>query len=351
MLTDSLYPVITEDIMKLTAADLPWEGLRGSSVLVTGATGTVASYLVFALLHLNDERNLGVRVIALARDPDKAARKMGSAASRRDIEWIYQDVCEPLRYPGDIGYIIHAASPANPKFFASDPAGTIDANVLGARNLLEAARTKGSKKFLFLSSSEVYGKPTAEGLLREEAYGSLDSAWVRSCYPESKRLAETYCAAYAKQYGLACHAVRIAHIYGPSMDRNDGHAIAEFMRCALDGRDIVLKSDGSARRAYVYVSDVASGLFTVLLKGRDMVYNLTNEEQVVSVGELARMIADASPGKGMRVEYDIPADPVKLGFLSYQPGLLSSERLRSLGWKPEVTLKEGIGRTLRVLGG
>lgn len=348
MIDNALHSIIVEDIKTIVDAPLPWEDLRGASVLISGASGMVASYLVYTLLQLNDERDLGINVVAIVRNPEKAKQKMGKLLEREDIMLLTQDVSDPVPYDGPVDIIIHAASPANPRFFASDPVGTIRANAQGTANLLELAREKNTKRFLFLSSSEVYGKAGDGGLLGEDAFGLLDSASARSCYPESKRLAETLCAAYAQQYGLVCHIARIAHIYGPSMDRDDGHVFAEFMRCALDGKDMVIKSDGLAERVYVYVSDVALGLFTILLKGSGFVYNLTNEEQAVSIRALAAMMAGVFPEKNLKVSFKEPPPGTNTGFLSYKVGLLSGAKLRGLGWKPTISLEEGISRTISV---
>lgn len=349
LVKNAVHPVIAEDVERIVGEDLPWEALRGATVLVAGAGGMAGSCLLHTLLHLNDAKALGIRAVALVRNGNKARVKLGGLLSRRDVVLLEQDVTAPVRFAGPVDAVIHAASPASPGQFASDPVGTIDANALGTANLLRLAVEKGASRFLFLSSGEVYGMAGRGAPLDEDAAGELQSYATRACYPESKRLAETYCAAYADQYGLACRAARIGHMYGPGVDREDGHAYAEFLRCALEGRDIVLRSDGSLERPYTYVSDVVSGLFYILLKGEEPVYNVADETQVVSIGELARIVIESAFERDLCIVCNAPAPAEKTGFLPYRVGLMSSGRLRSLGWRPRVPLREGMGRTVAAL--
>lgn len=348
-MADTLHHLIAEDIAGIAREKLPWEQLRDATVLISGASGMAASYIVYTLQHLNDTENLNIRIAALVRNIGRARSRLGAALDRPDTVLLAQDVCDPITFDGPVDCIFHAASPASPKNFAANPIGTLDANTLGTRNLLELARQKHAKKFMLLSSAEVYGRASGEAPLGEETPGVLESMAARACYPEGKRVAEAYCAAYAQQYGLRCHAARIAHMYGPSMDREDGHVVAEFIRHALDGQDITLKSDGSLRRAYVYVSDVASGLFTMLLRGEAPVYNITNEDQVVSIRELAQAVLAACPEKNLQLRFELPPATANTGFSPHGVGLLSAARLRGLGWAPKTSLAEGLARTVAVL--
>ncbi len=348
-MAEALHHLVAEDIEGIAREELPWEQLRDATVLISGASGMAASYLVHTLQHLNNTKSLNIRIAALVRNPSNARLKLGDTLDRPDTVLLAQDVCDPIVVDGPVDYIFHAASPASPKNFAANPVGTLDANTMGTRNLLELARQKHARKFVLLSSAEVYGRATGEMPLGEETPGMLESMAARACYPEGKRAAETYCAAYEQQYGLRCCAARIAHMYGPSMNRDDGHVIAEFIRHAMDGRDITLKSDGSMRRAYIYVSDVASGLFTVLLRGEAPVYNITNEAQVVSIRELAEAVLAVYPEKNLQLRFDLPPATANTGFSLHGVGLLSAARLRSLGWEPRTNLREGLARTVAVL--
>lgn len=348
-MAESLHHLIAEDIAGIARERLPWERLRSATVLISGASGMAASYIVHTLQYLNDTQNMNIRLVALVRNPDRARLRLGAALDRPDTVLLAQDVCDPVAYDRPVDYIFHAASPASPKQFSADPVGTLDANALGTRSLLELARQKRTKKFVLLSSAEVYGRAGDDIPLGEEMPGVLESMAARACYPEGKRAAEAYCAAYAQQYGLCCQAARIAHMYGPSMDRDDGHVVAEFIRHALDGRDITLKSDGSMQRAYVYVSDVASGLFTVLLSGEAPVYNITNETQVVSIRELAQAVLATCPGHNLQLRFELPPAAANTGFSPHGVGLLSAARLRNLGWAPRMNLREGLARTFAVL--
>src|SRR5262249_53731189 len=158
---------------------------------------------------------------------------------------IVQDVCQPVTIDGPVDYIVHAASQASPKYFGRDPVGTLSANVLGTRHLLELARQKQSRGFLYFSSAEVYGQlDPARIPAPESACGPVDPLDVRSCYAESKRMGETMCVCWAYQYGVPARIVRPFHTYGPGMALDDGRVFSDFVAAIVQERDIVLTSNG-----------------------------------------------------------------------------------------------------------
>ncbi|MCL2882213.1 MAG: NAD-dependent epimerase/dehydratase family protein [Coriobacteriia bacterium] len=336
----------SKDIQEIISWELPWGEFRGKTILVTGASGMIPSYVVYTLLALNDEHALGLRVLALVRNEKKACALFGKLLDREDIKLLVQDVCKPVVVSEAIDLIIHGGSPARPSAHASAPTDTLKANLVGTLNLLDLAVQKGSQAFVLMSSSEVYGTVSSElDKIQEDDYGFIDILNSRSCYSEGKRAAETICAAYNAQFNITCRMPRFGHVYGPGLALDDGRVQADFAANVLRGEDIVLQSDGSSIRSYTYVSDAVAGLFFVLLKGTDSAYNIADSEGSVSIRQLAEAFASARPEKGLKVS----VQEAKSNDRSYNPAsfiALDDSRLRCLGWEPRVTLQKGVDRML-----
>jgi len=342
------HPVIQADLDRILAAGLPWERFAGRTVLVTGAAGFLAAYVVEVLLRLNETRGLApVRVVALVRREQAARERFARHLGRGDLAFCFQDVCDPLGLEERADFIVHAASPATPRAFARDPLGTFGANVLGTRNLLERAARDRAEGFLFLSSGEVYGLGNDTVIpTHEDAFGYLDPALVRSCYGEGKRAGETLCACYAALCGVPATLARIFHTYGPGMPLADGRVFTDFVADVLARRDLVMRSEGGASRAFCYLADTVEGLFTILLKGvPGRAYNVGNDRAELKVRELADLLAGLEPALGLKVRRELGADA---GYLAspIQRGCPDVTRLRELGWSPRTGPEEGFRRTL-----
>jgi len=342
------HKIVQEDLARIASEPLPWELLSGKTILVSGANGFLASYLIETLLYLNEVSGVDCHVVGLVRSRDKAEKRFAQHAGRGDLDFIIQDVCAPVRTKGPIHFVVHAASQASPKYYGVDPVGTLSANVLGSHQMLTLAYEKQSQAYLFFSSSEVYGRPDPHGAgIRESSFGGADPARVRACYAESKRMGETMCVCWAEQHGVPARIVRPFHTYGPGMPIDDGRAHADLVAQALSGRDLTLHSDGSARRAFCYLADAVAGFFTVLLKGTvGEAYNVGNPQGEISILELAKLVAGLFPEKRLQVTID-PG--------SQRPGYLAStvdqfrpniEKIEALGWRPGVSLRNGFERTL-----
>lgn len=339
-----LHPVIAADVDAVLDHDLPWEALHGTTVLVTGASGMLPSYVVHTLLRLNDAREAGLTVLGLVRNEAKARAVLAPYLDRPDFRLVVQDVASPLLLDGPLDVVVHGASAARPSLHSADPVGTMRANVLGTMSLLDLAVAKGAR-FALMSSAEVYGvQPEGTELIDENSYGGFDILSPRACYSEGKRAAETLCAAYAHQHGVVCRIGRFGHIYGPGMALDDGRVQAEFAAKVLAGDDIVLNSDGTATRTYTYVADAVAGFFYALLAGQDIVYNIADSDGLVSIRQLAEVFAAARPEAGIGVTVKV-ADTTGLYSAAKAQGL-SSARLRGLGWQPRVSLAEGVSRML-----
>lgn len=336
--------VIIEDLRRMCQADLPWQQLEGKTVLVTGATGMLASYVTWLLLCLHEEAGIDVSVVALCRDKQKAEEYFGEFLDKSYFHLLIQDVCDPIAYEGRVDYVFHLAGNASPHFINTDPVGIMKCNLQGTMNVLELARKKQTAKVVFASTREVYGANEHADRLDECSYGVLDPLDARSCYPESKRAAETLLKSYYLQYGVAFNTIRIAHAYGPTMKlENDGRVMADLMGDVVAGRDIVLKSSGEAIRAFLYITDAVIGLFTVLFYGENaMAYNLANEMEPISIKDLAQLLASLRANNSVQV---IISQGDQKGYCTYRRTALDTTALEQLGWKPRVSLEEGIKRT------
>ena len=225
-------------------------------------------------------------------DKVKSRKAFKNFLDKPYFKLLLQDVCNPIQYDGSIDYIFHLAGNASPHFINTDPVGIVKSNMLGTFNILELAKEKHSSKVIFASTREVYGKNEIEERLTETSFGTIDPMENRSCYPESKRAAETIFRSYFLQYGVSFNVLRIAHSYGPGMNlHSDGRVMADLMGNVVDGKDIELKSTGEALRAFCYITDAVLGIFYAALKGEPgEAYNLANETEEISIRDLAKML-------------------------------------------------------------
>lgn len=302
------------------------EDLAEKSVMVTGASGLIGSYVIDMLMTANRLFNLNITVYALGRNRDRLDKRFHRIKTDR-LVYVEQDVNQALTMDCPADYLIYAASNAYPAAFVKDPVGTMMSNIAGTKALLEYGRNHGCKRFLFVSSGEIYG----QGDLSLEEYtedyqGYVDILQPRSCYPVSKRAAETLCCAYTKQYGLDTVIVRPCHTYGPNTTEKDNRATVQFVNNVLQGENIVLKSAGSQMRSYCYVADCATALLTVLLHGKSQeAYNIANPAARVTIAEFARIAAQQS---GCEVVYE---DPDQAAIEEQTP--IAKQVLSSKNWK------------------
>ncbi len=334
-----------QDLRIAVDATCDIEKLCGCSVLITGATGLIGSFLVDTLLAYNQD-GADIDIYALGRSSDRLKARFDGAITDK-LHFVEHDVNEKPAFDFSVDYVIHAASNAYPAAFATDPVGTILSNVLGTNYLLDYAKTHGVKRFLFVSSGEVYGQgePSMEAF-PEHYSGYVDPTKARSCYPASKRAAETLCVSYTKQYGLDTVIVRPCHTYGPNATKSDNRANVQFVNSAMAGEDIIMQSRGTQMRSYCYIADCASALLTVLLRGESCeAYNLANPAARVTIAGFAEAVAKATGRQVLFAGEDVPKDQQTP--ITY--AVLSSDKLCALGWKGQYSVENGVLNTVKVL--
>lgn len=340
--------IVKQDLENIINHDLPWVKFKGKTVIVSGASGFLASYIVKTLLVLNHKRDYKINVIGLVRNENRAKEVFKDYINDKYFKLLVRDVNFPFKIKDKADYIIHAASKASPKYFAIDPAGVLLPNTIGTYNLLELARMNKIKCFVFISSSEIYGKGKGgKAAIKETDYGSLDPTDQRSCYGESKRMGENMCVVWMGQYKVPIKIVRLFHTYGPGMDLTDGRIQADLVCDVVSGRDLILKSDGRARRAFCYITDAVLGIFTVILKGKiGGSYNIGNKGAEVSISDLAETLRDLFPKKNLKVKYQERKAGDKYLRSKYLVVRPNTDKIRKLGWKPEYPLKKGFKRMI-----
>lgn len=337
-----------EDLLTSISASVGIERLRDKTILITGATGTIGSYLIDMLLKYN-EQGAGIRIIAANFDMEALHNRFDDVKTEF-LSYAAHNILGDIKWDFDCDYIIHTAGFAFPDAFTKNPVGTIWGNISGTYQLLNYAREHKASRLLYISSGEVYGQGDLSLDAFEETYGGyVDPTSPRSCYPGSKRTTETLCASYSQQFGLETVIVRPCHTYGPCIGSADNRAHAQFFRNGLAKQDIVMKSAGTQMRSYCYVADCCSAILTVLLNGvSGEAYNSANPDVRVTIAELAQAIASAA---GCKVVFETPTALDIANQTPIAKQVLSSKKLESLGWKGHFSLEKGVEHTLNIIRG
>lgn len=313
------------------------QNLNNKTVLVSGATGMIGSQLIRRLLETD-----GVKVVGLFRN--EAKRDFLFPGNNPRLSWVQCDVDKKVSIPGETDYIVHTAGvTGGSKKHVDYPMTTINTALNGTINMLELAKEKKAQGFVFLSSLEIYGKTDFDSFIKETDGGYIDITSVRSSYSESKRMCETICASYCKQFGVPAKIVRLAPAYGKGASYSDNRVLCEFARCVIEKKDIVLKSSGETVRNYCDVDDVAEAILLVLTEGTNgEAYNVANMDIEVSIKQLAERVIALYPESGIHLRFDLAEDITKLGYNQTIKIRLDSSKLMQLGWIPHNGLDQMI---------
>lgn len=347
LLDNELY---LSDVKAVAEMELPWDKLVNSSMLISGASGMIGSFLIDVIMYRNMHTSMNCKVYALGRNEEKAKQRFDYSWDTDTFEFISCDINKPL-FRDDIknvDYVLHLASNTHPVAYASDPIGTITTNILGAQNMLDFAVEHNATRFAFASSNEIYGENRGDVEKFDESYcGYIDCNTLRAGYPESKRCGEALCQAYMRQKGLDIVIPRLTRTYGPTMLMSDTKALSQFILKAINGEDIVLKSAGTQYYSYTYVADAVSGLLTVILKGESgEAYNIADDASDIMLKDLAQIIAEQA---GTKVVFELPDELESAGYSKATKARLESEKLQKIEWNANYDIKRGVGRTVNIL--
>lgn len=337
-----------EDIAYVAEIELPWHMMQNKSILISGASGLIASFFIDVIMRKN-QSGLNCKVYALGRNVEKAKKRFSPYWETPFFEFISHDINTALEINVDsVDYVLHMASNTHPVAYATDPIGTVTTNIIGTNNMLDFAVKHNAIRFAFASSNEIYGENRGDVEFFDECYcGYIDSNTMRAGYPESKRCGEALCQAYKKQKNLNVVIPRFTRSYGPSMLMTDTKAISQFIRRGIAGENIILKSAGTQYYSYTYVADAVAGLLTVLLKGENgNAYNIADEPGDIMLKDLAAAIAEVS---GTKVVFELPDDVEKAGYSTATKARLNGGKLKELGWTMKYDVKKGILRTVFIL--
>ncbi len=351
-MSDLARDVVAADVEYMLAkAEKSVERLRNGSMLITGAAGFLGYYLMHFIKGAN-ERGANIRVCAMDNFLRGEPAWLAEFQTLADFQIIKHDISQPL--PASLGqfdWVIHAASVASPMYYRKYPIETMDANVIGLRQLLDYGVEHRVKGLLFFSSSEIYGDPSADQIPTKETYnGNVSCTGPRACYDESKRFGESLCVNFAKYRHLPVTSVRPFNNYGPGLDIRDKRVIPDFCNDILNGRDITLLSDGSPMRTFCYIADTIPGYLLALTHGTaGEAYNIGADFDEMSIREMAETlieVARSELGYTGKLTFGRSDDA---HYLTDNPNRRcpNIDKARAaLGFSPSIKLSEGLIRTL-----
>ncbi len=326
-------------------SDFDWDLLKGKKILITGATGALARYIVHSLMEIWKRTNDGdAKVIILCRSREKAAKCFGEYLT--DSRFVVLEGCveTKIEYEDGIDYIFHGAGYSATKYFSTNPVEIISANTVGTYNLLQLAAEKKVKGFVFFSSCAV------NGVLKTDyyTYTGIDPVQSKNCYILGKQIGENMCVSFLEEYQVPAKIVRIGYSYGPYVDMDDGHLYSDFIRSIIRGEDLVIKGDGQKYLGCCYVTDAVRAFFKVLLEGRAGVpYVMRNQIEVKTLEGIAKLLTEeAFPDRKLHYRCEQKPQGETEKFVPIMPKLLMD-----MGWSPRVSLLDGFRRTVTIIEG
>ncbi|WP_201289281.1 NAD-dependent epimerase/dehydratase family protein [Pelistega ratti] len=340
-------PILQEDLEFIANKILNNGYFSNSTILITGATGLLGSLIVKSCLYANKIFNTNITVLATIRNREKADQVFQGFTSNPKLKLITNNLLEPITINESIDFIVHTASITASKEMVENPTSVLLTAFESTKNLLEYLKKHSNTKMVYVSSMEYYGQISDNyENVTEEQLGYIDLSKPRSSYPESKRVCEALCNAYTAQYNLEVCSARLAQTFGAGVPLSDSRVFAQFAKSAVNKTDIILHTSGQSEGNYCYTADAIYGLFLLLQKGQQgQSYNIAHNHS--SILNMAKMVAEKIGHNQIKVKVQIPENINSLGYAPDVKLKLNSDKLKNLGWQPEVDLENMFKRMIK----
>lgn len=325
----TLNRVLERDLQKFIQ-DFPFiNDISGKTILITGASGLIGSLLVESLLKINENYKAGIKIIAIVREKKKQF-------AQDHINWIIQDIQDPIQTELKVDYLFHCAAPTSSKYMVQHPVNVLETMFRGTGRVLEFSKNSDVNSIVYLSSIESYGSFSTDKEIDENESGYINPLSARSCYPIGKKAAEALCYSYFAEYNLPVKIARLTQTFGPGIKADDSRVFAQFARSAINKESIILHTEGGSAKPYCHVFDAINALFFILLKGGNgEAYNIANPETYTSIKEMADLVATKFSGSNVKIRKE-----ENTGYAPDTKTKLNVDKLLSLGWLPNYNLEE-----------
>ena len=321
--------VLEKDLQKFVQDFSFIEEISDKTILITGATGLIGSLLVKSLLKINRTHKTGIKVIGVARDKNKRFET-------DKVNWIIQDIKEPLPANLKANYLFHCAGATSSKFMIQHPVDVLETMFIGTEQVLRFSKDSRVESIVYLSSIESYGSFSSDKEIDENESGYINPLNARSCYPIGKKAAESLCYSYFSEYDVPVKIARLTQTFGPGIKEDDNRVFAQFARNAINKEPIILHTEGGSSKSYCYTLDALNALFYILLRGNNgEAYNIANPETYISVKEMANMVSSKFAGSSVKIKKEEDQ-----GYAPETKTRLKVDKLLQLGWAPSFKLEE-----------
>lgn len=338
---------IYQKSLEIFVRDIDWEFFKNRKFLIVGATGLIGTYLIDLLMYINRVRKQNIQIVAVSRSEDSVTTRFQEYSTDKNFKYVIADINQKFEYQEKVDYILNLASNTHPIAYSKQPIETLMTNIKGTYNLLNYAKDFLCRRFLFLSSVEIYGQieDTQTGI-KENECGYIDCNSLRACYNEGKRAGEALCQAFIAEYGIDIVIPRLCRIYGPTMKNDDSKALSQFINSALENKNIVLKSSGEQYFSYLYVGDAVCAILHLLQFGLSgEAYNVADEKSQIKLKDLAKIISDYTSAK---VVFELPDRIEQIGYSKSNNGILNTRKINDLSWCGKYSIYRGIKECLDI---
>ena len=336
--------IIEKDIANIISRlDAHIEKFNNKNILLAGGGGFLGFYFTKFFQEIKRKKDINTKVTFIDNFVSSSKSFISNDTSSGSFEFINEDICSEniLNLNHKFDYIIHAAGIASPFYYRQKPLETLEVSITGSKNLLNLSK-RDQSKYIFFSSSEIYGDPLPEFVPMKETYrGNVATTGPRSCYDEGKRVGETLCYIYQNYHNVNTNIIRPFNIYGPGMQKNDYRVMSNFANNFLNNKPLKVYGKGSQTRTFCYISDGIEGFLRVILLGKEGEhYNIGNASPEISMIDLAKLFFDT-----FNKSHDIEIVDYPSSYPEDEPNRRCPDTSKAsdhLDFNSQISLEEGI---------